>query len=313
MALAAAREPGDDSWLSTHAGADIDTLEGRDFERCLGAMFSRLGFAVAYTDHYDSGADLIISRNGIRTAVQAKRWDSKVGDRAVQAVAAARPFYACQEAMVVTNSEYQGRTRRLASANRVTLWDRAKLQESLLATKMLVVPLDMGPTPECDRCHVQLLLRSGPFGNFWGCPNYPRCHFKEQVRERLLLASPQAVESFHGSTAPLSLARPVMSVKTTDVESIEPANLAEPPVTPTASEPRAAPGQNRPWTIGQGVAFAALALGWWCLLAIVGSLLLNPGVVARQPGNYLYAFLLFGAPTIWGTIALRRARRSPRA
>ena len=313
MALAVARQGSDDSWLSTHAGADVDTLEGRDFEKCLGAMFSRLGFAVEYTDHYDSGADLIISKKGIRTAVQAKRWDSKVGDHAVQAVAAARPFYACQEAMVVTNSEYQGRTRRLASANRVTLWDRAKLQEMLLATDMLVVPLAMPAAPECNRCHVQLMLQPGKFGPFWGCPNFPRCHVKEQLRQRLLLAGAQSPKRPHLAIAPPPGAEPVIELQTSGAEPIAHANLNEDPSRVIASEPHNAPVRKRGRTIGQGVALVALIFGWWCVLAISGSLLANPGAFARQPGNYLYAFLLFGAPTIWGTVAFRRSRRSARS
>ena len=31
---------------------------------------------------------------------------------------------------------------------------------------------------ECPRCGNQLVLRSGPYGKFYGCTNYPRCRYK---------------------------------------------------------------------------------------------------------------------------------------
>lgn len=31
----------------------------------------------------------------------------------------------------------------------------------------------------CPRCGGQLVKRKGKYGSFWGCSNYPRCHFTE--------------------------------------------------------------------------------------------------------------------------------------
>ena len=29
----------------------------------------------------------------------------------------------------------------------------------------------------CPYCHVNLVLRNGKFGEFYGCPNYPKCKY----------------------------------------------------------------------------------------------------------------------------------------
>jgi len=31
--------------------------------------------------------------------------------------------------------------------------------------------------PLCAKCHVEMEQKSGPYGPFWGCPNYPDCKF----------------------------------------------------------------------------------------------------------------------------------------
>ena len=33
----------------------------------------------------------------------------------------------------------------------------------------------------CPRCHSELVLRKGQYGNFYGCSNYPKCKFKKKA------------------------------------------------------------------------------------------------------------------------------------
>jgi len=72
-----------------HRGTD--SLSGWEFNQWLACVFAKLGFAVEQTPYRgDFGADVIITWNGIRTAVQAKSGHSNVGVAAVQAVVAAQ-------------------------------------------------------------------------------------------------------------------------------------------------------------------------------------------------------------------------------
>ncbi len=73
---------------------DIDRMQGRVFEEYLAVVFQRKGYHVELTPaSKDQGADLVISKNGVRTVVQAKRWKGRVGNSAVQEVVASKPYY----------------------------------------------------------------------------------------------------------------------------------------------------------------------------------------------------------------------------
>lgn len=117
---------------------DVDRLTGRQFEQYLQFLFEKSGFKTSLTPPQgDFGADLILERDGLRTAVQAKRFAGTVGVEAVQQVVAAMPFYECNRAIVVTNSYFSERAKALAKANQVELWDRKKLTSVALSLHKL--------------------------------------------------------------------------------------------------------------------------------------------------------------------------------
>lgn len=116
--------------------AEIDQMNGQTFEIFLGTLFRRLGYAVEITRYRgDYGADLVVSKGGRRTAVQAKRWSKHVGLKAVQEAVAAKGVYDCDAALVVANREFTQQARGLARANKVELWDREELVKKLLAVQ----------------------------------------------------------------------------------------------------------------------------------------------------------------------------------
>ncbi len=123
--------------LTSSGIASIDQMDGRQFEERLAAHFRQQGYKVDLTPYRgDFGADLIIERGGVRTAIQAKRWKGNVGVGAVQEIVSARGYYGCQWALVVTNSVFTQAAQRLAATNGVTLWDRSALVRELSVTAM---------------------------------------------------------------------------------------------------------------------------------------------------------------------------------
>jgi restriction system protein len=128
--------------------AELDQLNGVDFERYLVLLFGKLGYTVQHTPAQgDYGADLILQKAGVQTAVQAKRHQRAVGIKAVQEVVAAKEYYRCEQAMVVTNNYYSQAAQALAKANQVTLWDRDTLVKQLLALKQQSPEAAVAPTP----------------------------------------------------------------------------------------------------------------------------------------------------------------------
>lgn len=122
--------------LSKSGLNEIDSMDGKTFEKYLEALFEKLGYRVERTQYVgDYGADLITSKDGVKTVIQAKRYKNKVNIKAVQEAVAAKGKYGCSEAMVVTNSFYTKAAIELAKANRVELWNRDRLVKALLSIK----------------------------------------------------------------------------------------------------------------------------------------------------------------------------------
>jgi restriction system protein len=115
---------------------EVDVMQGHTFEEFLGTLFRRLGYAVENTRYRgDYGADLVVSKDGLKTAVQAKRWTKRIGVKAVQEAVASQGYYNCHRALVVANRDFTKQARVLARANNVELWDRETLLEKLLTLR----------------------------------------------------------------------------------------------------------------------------------------------------------------------------------
>jgi restriction system protein len=107
---------------------DLDTLSGVRFETYLKLIFEDLGYSAKSTPKRgDFGADLILEKDGKKTAVQAKRYAASVGIKAVQEAIGATSFYKADKAMVITNSSFTRVARALAKSGAVELVDRAAL------------------------------------------------------------------------------------------------------------------------------------------------------------------------------------------
>ncbi len=111
----------------------IDKMSGDEFESFLEQLFKRKGYRVEKVAHVaDYGADLIIDKDNIKTAVQAKCWKNPVTVKAIQEIKTSLAHYNATKAMVVTNSCFTSNARTLAKENNVELIDRQKLASLIL-------------------------------------------------------------------------------------------------------------------------------------------------------------------------------------
>jgi restriction system protein len=96
--------------------AEIDQMGGKTFEKYLEVLFEKLGYRVERTRYVgDYGADLVTAKDGVKTVIQAKRYESNVGIKAVQEAVSAKGKYDCSKAMVVSNSFFTLQAIELAS------------------------------------------------------------------------------------------------------------------------------------------------------------------------------------------------------
>jgi restriction system protein len=115
----------------------VDRMSADAFEHFLAGQFRRDGYVVETTPKTgDFAGDLILRKDGVRTAVRAKRWSKKpVGVDAVHDAVAARSHFECVKAMVVTNGRFSKQARVLARANDVELRDRDSLAQMIFDAK----------------------------------------------------------------------------------------------------------------------------------------------------------------------------------
>lgn len=107
----------------------IDAMDGYEFEDFLVKMFSGIGYDVQSTKRTgDQGADLFVTKFGEKVVIQAKNYSENVGNAAVQQALAAKTFYGCDQAMVVTNRFFTTSAKELAESAGVKLVDRQGLQ-----------------------------------------------------------------------------------------------------------------------------------------------------------------------------------------
>lgn len=116
--------------------ADIDQMDGLEFETYLQQLFKALGYTVTLTPPSgDYGADLILKKQGETIAVQAKRYKNNVGIKAVQEMKAAEMHYNASASWVVTNSYFTDAAAKLAKSNHVTLINRDELIRLILKSQ----------------------------------------------------------------------------------------------------------------------------------------------------------------------------------
>lgn len=109
---------------------EIDQLDGYRFEGLLKVLFEKMGYIVVNTPlSGDQGADLILSRFNEKIVVQAKRYNEKVANKAVQEVVGSIAYYKANKGIVVTNSEFTESAIELGNSNHIELIDRFKLQK----------------------------------------------------------------------------------------------------------------------------------------------------------------------------------------
>ena len=84
--------------LTRSGVADIDKMDGKTFEKCLRVFFKKLGDKVERTKYIeDYGADLIVTKNGIRMVIPAKAVQKRSQCKAVEETVASK----CQKELSI--------------------------------------------------------------------------------------------------------------------------------------------------------------------------------------------------------------------
>lgn len=109
---------------------ELKNLSGVEFEVWISKVLKENGFVDVRGTPVtgDQGADLIVKKDGRTIIIQAKRYQGSVGNRAVQEVIGAVPFYNGDEGWVITNSTFTPSAKALAQKNKIKLIDGGMLK-----------------------------------------------------------------------------------------------------------------------------------------------------------------------------------------
>lgn len=112
--------------------AQIDLMDGKQFEIFVANLFTNMGYKTEVTKASgDQGVDVIAKKGEKILAIQAKHYNQAVGNHAIMEVVAGAKFYNANLCYVVTNNYFTKSAKDLAATNNVILWDREKLIEKL--------------------------------------------------------------------------------------------------------------------------------------------------------------------------------------
>lgn len=112
---------------------EIDKMSCFEFEQYCYFLLLNSGYdsAVTTKDGPDQGVDVIATKNKEKYAIQCKRWNKKVGNKAIQEIYAGKDYYGLQHAIVITNPSFTDSAKQLAKKLNVQLWDRDTLAKQI--------------------------------------------------------------------------------------------------------------------------------------------------------------------------------------
>ncbi|MHB1310084.1 MAG: restriction endonuclease [Limisphaerales bacterium] len=167
----------------------LHSIDWFQFEKLMAAAFRKLGYQVERRGgaKADDGIDLVIERDGKRTAVQCKHWKSwLVATNKVRELLGAMTGAGIENGMLVTLKGCTPDAKAKAREYGITILDEPgilnMLREVDAAFDPVMIPLLDDRRKNCPRCESMMVLRTAQRGalrgqRFWGCSKYPACRY----------------------------------------------------------------------------------------------------------------------------------------
>jgi len=171
----------------------LRSIDWFQFELLVALLYRRLGYAVTRRGgaNPDGGIDLIIEKDGQRSAVQCKQWKTwNVGVKAVREFLGALTDSGIQKGVFITLCGYSSDAKQLAEKHGIEIVNEVCLAKMIDDTGTRSDPealaILMDARKFCPKCENEMVLRTATKGigagrQFWGCSSYPKCRFTMSV------------------------------------------------------------------------------------------------------------------------------------
>lgn len=159
-------------------------MRPKEFEEYIADLFSRLGYKTqAVGKSHDGGIDVIAGKDSIEHYIQCKKFI-----RSQVMVHDVRDFYGAladklsnSKGYFITTNKFTLEAEKFAEDKPIELIDGQKLIEYIHLAKKGINTSQLSSLGKCPKCGGNLIERKGKFGKFYGCSNYPKCHFTKKL------------------------------------------------------------------------------------------------------------------------------------
>lgn len=104
------------------------------FEEFICELFKESGYQAEITKATgDFGADVILTKDNLRSAVQVKRYErgNLIGVKEINQVIGGREYYKCDKAILITSSDFTKAAKKLAKQTNIELWNWDRLYNEI--------------------------------------------------------------------------------------------------------------------------------------------------------------------------------------
>jgi HJR/Mrr/RecB family endonuclease len=162
----------------------LRSMKPKEFEEYIAELFSRLGYKTRTTGGpHDGGIDVVAKKDKIKHYIQCKKYFARheVG------VGEVRDFYGSiadhltnGKGYFITTNKFTLAAEKFVEDKPIELIDSFKLLEYIqLANKNF----KKNNEKICPSCGGKLKERTGKYGKFLGCSNYPGCKYVESIKK----------------------------------------------------------------------------------------------------------------------------------
>ena len=159
-------------------------LHPNDFENYIADMYSRLGYKTKQVGgSYDGGIDVIAEKNNIKHYIQCKKYiTSKVSVGDVRNFAGALMDKLSQgKGIFITTNIFTTEAEKYAEDKLIELIDGDSLLKLIKLSKKENEVIETEKIDKCPNCGGELKNKSGKYGKFSGCSNYPKCKYTRNI------------------------------------------------------------------------------------------------------------------------------------
>jgi len=158
-------------------------MKPSEFEDYIAELFLKLDYKIEITGgSHDKGIDVVAERDGIKYHIQCKKFiTSEVTVHDV------RDFYgaladhlANGKGYFITTNKFTLEAEKFAEDKPIELIDGFRLIEYIRLTEK---SNKANKLKTCPKCGGRLEERVGKYGKFYGCSNYPKCKYTENIKK----------------------------------------------------------------------------------------------------------------------------------